>query len=239
MRVEVSGLNVRAKPSTSGATFGKAAKGSVFVVRDWPIQANGYAWYFGYETAIAAGGAVPALPKSIDYATDGKAGWLAAGTATSPYLLPIGPRCPTTVNLANVESMLDSELLACFGSKAIVLQGTMGCGGCGGVSAGTESPDWLADPLAGGLMSVHAAIRLGPLAVHFAPTGPPRPADGSIVKVTVHLNDPRATTCKITVTDDAGKDVAIDSTVALAWCNAKFVVDSLDILGTDPSFPTG
>jgi hypothetical protein len=143
------------------------------------------------------------------------------------------------VNLAGVESMLDSELLACFGSKAIVVQGTFGCGGCGGVSAGTEAPEWLADPLSGGLLSVHPETRLGPLAVHFAPTGPPRPADGSIVKVTIHLDDPRATTCRISVADEAGNDVAVDNTAALAWCNAKFVVDSLDVLGTDPSFPLG
>lgn len=239
MRVNVTGLNVRAKPSTSSASLGHAVKGSIFLVRDWPLQANGFSWYFGYQALIEANGTIPALPKTLEPGVDPQAGWLAAGTATSPFLVPIGARCPTVVNLVNVEAMLDSELLACFGSKAIVLQGTYGCGGCGGVPVGNGSPDWLADPLAFGLLSVNASVRIGPLAVHFAPTGPQPPAVGSIVKVTVHLDDPRATTCRMSETNDAGDAVAINDKVALAWCRAKLVVDSLDVLGTDPSFPLG
>src|SRR5262245_42103693 len=90
MRVAVTGLNVRAKPSTSGAKRGKAPKGSVFLVRDWPVRANGYTWYFGYMALLPRDLSIPALPEPLGAGIDPLAGWLAAGTSTNPYLLPVG-----------------------------------------------------------------------------------------------------------------------------------------------------
>jgi hypothetical protein len=241
MRVLVSGLNIRARPSTSGAKIGTAPKGSVYLVHDYRIQANGYAWYFGYQAGVNADGSVPTLPNGIGaMGVDPIAGWLAAGTSDTPYLQPIAPRCPTTVDLRNVQAMLSSETISCFGTKQIALKGTYGCGGCGGSNPGTFSPDWLASPLTFNFLSLDPSKGIGPFAVRFAPGGPVPPAEGSIISIHGHFNDSRASTCKIAFPPDNGTGtmVPLASAVAVAYCKAQFVVDSFDLLGTDPSFPS-
>ena len=239
MRVLVSGLNVRAKPSTGGAQLGTALKGSVFLVSDDRIQANGYTWYYGAVASVGAGKPLPALPNAILLAVNGQAGWLAAGTEATPYLEPLAPRCPTTVNLTNVQWMLSSERVSCFGSTQITLSGVYGCGGCGGANAGTFSPDWLADPLKANFLSVKPANGIGPFGIRFPAGGPAAPKEGSIIKVTGHFEDARSSTCKIAVpaSDGSATMVQIASEVALAYCQAQFVVDAVVVTGTDTGFP--
>lgn len=239
MRVIVSGLNVRNRPSTAGTKIGTAPKGSVFLVSDWGVKANGYTWYLGYEdVSIKPGGSVPALPQPmIEGVDDLLTGWLAAGTAADPYLEPIPPRCPSTVNLRNVGAMLDSELANCFGTDAIELTGTYGCGGCGGVVAGTFTPDWLAGPLDYSFLSIDPATQVGPFAVHFPLGGPAAPPEGTIIKVMGHFNDSRSSTCVVAPLDDNDTPKPIAAPVATAYCASRFVATSFVVLGTDPSFP--
>jgi hypothetical protein len=237
MRVIVSGLNVRARPSTSGAKIGKAPKGAVFLFLDYPVKANGFRWYFGYQALIKPGDGLPELPEAISAGIDPLAGWVAAGTSDSPYLRPIPARCPTQVDLANVEAMLDSERITCFGSDPISLTGTFGCGECGGVAAGDYEPDWLTYPLSYGFLSIQPELRIGPFGMRFPPNGSGRPPDGTIINVRGHFADPLSSTCKVAPLGETEPE-PIKSSVAHAYCRAQFVVDDYDIVGPNPSFPS-
>ena len=163
---------------------------------------------------------------------------MAADDGVNPFLAILQPRCPVTVDLASVQGMLPAERLACFG-EPIVLEGTFGCGGCGGAVAGTFKPDWIASPLSFGFLSVNASQRLGPLALRFPPKGPSQPAAGTIIRVTVHVDDSRATKCTMSELSESGSPLPVDARTAVFECREQLVVESYERLGADPSFPLG
>lgn len=233
MKVAVSDLNVRTKPSRSAPSNGKAPKGGLFMMYDWPVTADGYTWYPGFTLLTAKPGVLPALPTPIETGYDEVlGGWMATGTEDTPFLLPIPPRCPTTRDLANVAAMLDSERLSCFGSDTLELEGSFGCGeGCGGAEAGTHEPPWLASMLEFDYLRVPATDGSA-LALHFPPGGPAPPPQESRVRVRGHFSDDRSTTCRITELDAAGElTVHIDNAAAEQWCRGKFVVESYEVIG--------
>ena len=228
MRVVVSDLNVRSKPSKSAKSNGKAPKGGLFMMYDWPIKADGYTWYAGFTLLTSKPGVLPDLPTPIETGYDEVlGGWMATGTEDTPFLFPLGARCPTTRNLENVGAMLDSERLSCFGSDTLELEGTFGCGGCGGEAPGTYEPGWLANVLEFDYLngSGEDGARF---ALHFPPSGPARPPEETRVRVRGHFDDPAASTCRITVLGDDGTlSVKIANDAAEQWCRSKFVVESI------------
>lgn len=234
MRVAVNDLNVRRKPSTSAASEGKASKGQLFMVYDWPISANGYTWYFGYVQLTNEPGVIPSLPAGYSVGYDEVlAGWMATGTEDTPFLTPVGPRCPDVRDLLNVGNMLGSERVACLGSNSLTLEGIYGCEGCGGAVAGTFEPAWLASPLDTGFLSTSLVDPAAALSLHFAPGGPALPAQGTRLRVRGHFSDDRAATCRITELgegDAAGGPIA--NAAAEQWCRSKFVVDSYEVIGS-------
>lgn len=249
VEVAVRELNVRRNPSTSSKKLETLKRGAVLVISPidnhalgWgPVQADGYTWYpvvrpNVFDTDLH----LDPLPKHPITPGDDSllSGWVASDDGSQAYLAPIAPRCPTTVDLLNVSGMLPAERLACFG-EPFVLEGTYGCSGCGGLLLGTYKPVWLAVPLEFDFLSVNPADQLGPLALRFPPNGPPRPAIGSIVRVTVHVDDPRATKCTMSEPDGTGGTVTIDVRSAVLYCRERLVVDSYEVLGVDPSFPPG
>jgi hypothetical protein len=234
-RVVVSDLNVRRMPSKGAISDGKAPKDGLFMMYDWPIRADGYTWYYGFTLLTAKPGVVPDLPTPIETGYDDVlGGWMATGTEASPFLVPLAPRCPTTRDLLNVAAMLNSELVSCFGSASIELEGTFGCGGCGGVVEGSFEPGWLAarpefDRLA---VDDEGALLF---ALHFPPDGPAKPAPGSIIRVRGHFSDARATTCRVTEVGPDGEPSAVIANAAAAqWCRSRFVVDSYEVIGSGP-----
>jgi hypothetical protein len=244
VQVAVKELNLRRKPSTSAKRVTTLSRGEVLVISPsdnisfgfGPVSANGYTWYPVIVTELR-GGSLPALPASpLDYtAAPPTSGWVAADDGRNAYLAPLAPRCPTTVDLGNVQGMLAAERLACFG-EPITLSGTFGCPGCGGAIVGTFKPIWLATPVAFDFLSVNPAAKIGPLAVRFAPDGPSRPAAGTRVSVVVHVDDPRATKCSMIDGDGAGA-TTIDKRTAVFYCRERLVVEQVQSLGPDPSFP--
>jgi hypothetical protein len=248
IKVAVRELNVRKKPSTSSKRLEILKRGDVLIVSPtdqlsfgWgPVKADGYTWYpVMRPNVVSTDLDLDPLPKPPIDVADGSPfwGWLATDDGTRPYVTAIAPRCPTTVDLLNVSGMLPAERLACF-PEPFVLQGTYGCAGCGAVSLGSFKPAWLATPVELDFLSVNPAERLGPLALRFAPNGPSRPAAGSILRVTVHVDDSRSDRC--TMSELVGEElVAIDPRTAVLYCRERLVVDSYDVLGIDPSFPPG
>ena len=231
MRVAVDDLNVRRKPDKSGISEGKAEKGELFMIYDWPISADGYTWYYGYEQ-LQNKNTVPSLPQPYNDGYDEVlGGWMAAGTEDTPFLVPVGPRCPAVRDLRNISAMLGSERVACFGTDALTFEGTFGCGGCGGEAPGTFEPAWLASPLEFFGLS-NDVIEGPPLSLHFAPEGPAVPAEEAVIRVHGHFADSRSSTCRITnLADDGTLTLLIANKAAEAWCRTKFVVDSYEVIG--------
>jgi hypothetical protein len=246
IEVAVRELNVRRKPTTSSKRLETLRRGDVMIISPtdqlsfgWgPVKADGYTWYAVMRpNVVDTGLSLDPLPKPPIDVADGPPfwGWLATDDGTTPYVTAIGPRCPTTVDLLNVSGMLPAERLACF-NEPFVLQGTYGCAGCGAVELGSFKPAWLATPVELDFLSANPAERLGPLALRFAPKGPPRPAHGSIVRVTVHVDDARSDNCAMS--ELVGEElVPIDDRTAMLYCRERLVVDSYEVLGLDPSFP--
>lgn len=235
-RVAVDVLRIREAPNSAATMLDQLPAGQLVVVGPGtagygPVSGEGFAWYpvrrLGELTEL------PALPGELP--GEGALGWAAAGDGTTAYLELVAPRCPARpVTLALLDAMLPWEQLACFGPEAITIDGTFGCGGCGGAAAGTFDPAWLAYPLSYGFLSVDPNLRIGPFAMRFVPDGPPVPADGSIVHVTGHFDDPAATGCIIAPGEPP---MPIDSSTAVLYCREQFVVDAIEVTGTDPDFP--
>jgi len=225
MRVAVSDLNVRAKPSTSAASNGKAPKGGLFMIYDWPVVATGYTWYPGFTLLTAKPGVLPDLPTPIETGYDEVlGGWMAIGTEDTPFLVPLAPRCPATADLANVAGMLDSERISCFGAEAITFEGS------GGAAPGTFEPAWLASPLEEGFLSASGGDS-PTLGLRLAPGGLSAPAQGSRVRVRGHFSDERSSTCRIAELGAGEALVPIANAAAEQWCRSKFVVDNLEVIG--------
>lgn len=242
VRVTVSSLNVREWPSTGAKKMGSLAKGDILVLLGYGgIKAGGYTWF---EAARIKGlhGPLPALPADpfIGGEWTDMTGWIAVGIGSTAYVASLAPRCAASPDLATLAAMLPGEQLACLGSRPLVLEGTFGCGGCGGAFPGTFTPEWLATPLSGPF-SVDPTKRVGPVQLYFPP-GMTRPDEGQILRVHGHLADARSSTCKISIpTSDSmtATLVPIRTADARAWCAQHLVVDSFDVLGVNPSWPPG
>jgi hypothetical protein len=248
IEVTVAELNLRLEPSTSAGKVETLKKGDILVTAPYdalntgigPKKANGYTWYPVVRLQVAGpDGGLPPLPtRPIILGTEVVGGWIAANNGSKSFVAQLPPRCPSTVDLENVQAMLSAELLACFG-EAFTLQGTYGCGGCGGTSSIVGKPVWLADPFGSSFLSVDPSKQVGPLGVHFSPKGPAAPAEGSIIRATVHVDDPAAAKCSIQDISlpDGDPDRAFPAAGVVLYCRERVVVESFDVLGTDPSFP--
>jgi hypothetical protein len=240
-RVTVAELNVRQWPATSATKLGVLKKGDVVALLGYGgIKAGGYVWFQAGRIKGLHGPlpALPADPLTGDW--NDLIGWIAVGTGSTSYVAPLAPRCSNAAatDLATLQAMLPGEQLACLGDTPLTLVGTWGCGGCGGDFFGTFKPEWLATPLSG-FLSVNWSARLGPLQLYFPPAVS-RPLEGTILRVHGHLDDARASTCAVAVptSDDfTAPLVPIRAKDAVLWCRQHVVVDSYEVLGTDPSFP--
>jgi len=239
-------LNLRRRPTTSARRVTVLQRGEVLVISPsdnlgygWgPVRANGFDWY-PVVRVVTPDGKLPRLPEHPLIPLDGEpvSGWVAAGEGSKPYIQALPPRCPAVVDLASVAGMLPAERTACFGSNPFVLEGTFGCFGCGAIAIGSFTPPWLATPIELEFLSVDPSVTFGPVALRFAPDGPPRPGLGAIIRVTVHLLDARAESCSIV--DGEGSDaVTVPPETARHFCRERLVVDSYEVLGVDPRFPS-
>ena len=200
---------------------------------DWgPISAEGFAWYPVIRLGELTD--VPALSEG-PLVTTSAAGWVAAGDTAEAFIQLVDPRCaPRPVNLATLEAMQPWEQLACFGPEQITLEGTFGCTGCAASAPGTFEPGWLAHPMNFNFLSVDPNARIGPFAMRFAPSGPPPPTAGQIIRVVGHFDDPTAGSCAISPGEPP---VPLDPLATALYCREQFVVESFEVTGTDPDFP--
>jgi hypothetical protein len=241
IEVTVAELNLRAGPSTSAARTEILKRGQVLIVSPYdgvflgagPVR-KAYTWYHVMKLQTGdEDGDLPALPmRPILIGTEVEVGWIATDNKEVSYVKVLPPRCPAVVDLANVQGMLAAERLACFGGGPIVLEGTFGCPNCGAELQGDFDPIWLNYPQSLDFLSVNASQDIGPVVLRFPPDGPGRPAGGSIIRVTVHVDDPAADGCSITIQGEA----PVPPATAELYCREQLVVDSYEVIGMDAGF---
>lgn len=240
VRVLVDGLRMRESPSTEADLVEGLPLDAVLAVgfiqyrADWgPVVEGGFEWY--PVTRLGDRTELPPLSDGPVSPGDGRSGWVAAGDETEDFVALLEPRCPARpVDLRIVEAMLPWEHLACFGTEQLLLEGTFGCSGCTGVFDGTFEPSWLAFPFTSAFLSITDGNEIGPFSMRVAPGGPAQPAPGAIVRVTGHFDDPAARGCTVSPGDPP---TPIDARAAELYCREQFVVEILEVIGTDPDFP--
>jgi hypothetical protein len=248
IEVRVAELNLRQRPSTSAQRIEILKRGQVLIVVPYdglwfgvgPVKRNGYTWYpvMKLQTGDADGDLPPLPTRPILIGTEVEVGWVATDDGEETYVQSLPPRCPGTVNLVNVEGMLSAERLACFGGGSIVLEGVYGCPTCGATLPPTVAPLWLGYQEALSFLSVDPPGQIGPLVLRFPPDGPDDPAQGSIIRVRVHVDDPAAATCTGTWPNANDEMVAVPPATMVTYCREQLVVESYEVLGVDPDFNT-
>ena len=247
VEVIADGLRIREEPSTSSAVLGSVAAGEVlYLVSNpnvlGPKEAEGFDWYVVMHAPGWDGW--PENPPGFGDGPSGDprvSGWVAAGSASEAFLALAPVECPEgTVDIHTLYAMTPWARLACFGARQLTFEGTYGCGGCGGMAPGTFAPEWLAHPLDAKLIQPpyaepHSVSEL--LVLRDPPEDPTlgEVEAGSVLRVTGHFNDPRAADCAIAPGEPDTEEPADD--LAAEWfCREQFVVESWEVLGTDPDF---
>ena len=238
-RVTADGLRVREGPTTDAGEVATLVSGDLVAIGKsylspniGPVEADGFTWYPVGVLGISEMPAVPHEPLEVT----GTVGWVAGGDANGTFLELVDARCTDAEpTLEVLQSLLPWEQLACYGNTTITLEGILGCGGCGSFIPGTFQPPWLAYPESLDFLSVEPQDRIGPFALWFPPEVE-RPETASILRVVGHFDDGRAAECDMQLGDPPAP---VDEVSTLYSCRAKFVVESVEVLGTDEDFPFG
>jgi len=225
----VEGLRVRDKPSLTAKVLASLPKGTRVLISGnpsflGPVVADGYAWYIVSHREVETDPSTEIL------------GFAAAGAAATPLMATARPRCEDTAQVI----LTAYEQLACYSNGILTLEGTYGCGGCGGFAPGTFEPGWLANPLFPPLpvLTAKPGKGIGRIDIHFVSDGELEyPVEGSILRVVGHYNDSAASSCRIAPGVE-GEQVEADSRAAILYCRERFVVDSYEQIGTDAGYGT-
>ena len=236
VRVIVDGLRLREQPSTEAGILAGLDSGDVIVLESLPRLIEGRVWYF--VSRVARDGEMPDRLPPIE---DLLYGWVAVRDGTKDYVEPLPPRpCPDEVSLEAVSDLLGTERLACLGGSTIAFEGVYGCGGCGGYTPGEFSPRWLTHPFVAEQLSVDPPADWAHVILRIRPDGPEKPEQASIVRVVGHFDDPASERCELAISVDGTESlVKVPEQFAVAVCRQEFVLESYEVLGTDPDFPLG
>jgi hypothetical protein len=201
---------------------------------------DGYFWYIAEYVPDYVGW--PVRPAEFyESGSSYRTGYVALGTPEQPFFELIEPRCtggePDLEALVRITSW---ERLACYGDRSLTSQGTFGCRECGGALGPSRwEPEWLASPLNFNPFSPSVASfeqdKLG-LLLHFNPDSAiERPPDGTIIRLTGHLDDPQARGCEM-AWGEGDDEVRVEPALAELLCRVRFVVDRYEVIGTDPEW---
>jgi hypothetical protein len=225
------GLRIRERPGLNGPVMATVDAGEALWTSGSATEVDGIRWYLIY---FATGYRDwPTYPEGTQF------GWVAAGVDDQRFLELLAPRCPDAEpDLLALTKLTGWERLACFGDRPLTVTGTWGCPYCDGTTGGTYEPAWLANPQIFSRLSVRSSYD-NPLGLRFPPdSGLQFPTvGGSILRVGGHFNDPVATTCVISWM--GYQQAAPLAGSAELYCREQFVVDSYEVVGTDPDFPVG
>ena len=233
LRVTADTLVLRQVPSMGGAEVATARRDFMLVTDgSLLVEAEGSSWY--HVTIFAEVPLVQELPRDFRDAL-GASGWVAVRGAAGTVAVPVDPRCPEGTAIVDVVAMLESERLACFGTRTVEIEGIFECDGCENTVDGVYAPAWLAGRSTAVLRAEAAARRS--LELHLPPDGPGWPPTGSSVRLRGHFDDSLAVTCGLSVqTPDFGDPESTISPIDLesvrVLCRQAFVVESYEVLIT-------
>lgn len=249
VEVTADGLRLRDAPSTGATVVATVAAGEVlYLVTNpnslGPVPGDGFQWYVGIHAPGYRGW--PNNPPGFDdpSADPRVFGWFAAGNDAGSFVSLTPARCTDgEVTIQTLYGLAPWERLACLGDRQLTIEGTFGCGGCGGLAPGTFEPEWLAHPINFNILGPpwaegHDASESLVLRV------PPDVAQldtveaGSVLRVVGHFNDPISADCVI-APGESGSEVPADEGAAEWFCREQFVVESWENIGTDPDYRDG
>ena len=244
VRVTADGLRLRRGPGTTYDVVATVNEGDLLYVTRGsspdlaPRRADGFEWY-GVQYAPGYGG-WPVEPEMEDRVE----GYIAARSTSEAFLELVAPECPDQVtDLASVVSMTPYERVACLGDRELTLEGTFGCPFCDSLLyPWSTEPAWLATWQIHLDMLVPSWSPYPPFPGSIELAVPPDGVDlgpdqrGAIVRVTGHFDDPRSVDCTITPGASAGTIEPVHDEAAEWYCRERFVVESWEVIGTDPAF---
>jgi hypothetical protein len=233
--VRVTSLNVRVAASSTAALlitsgYGQAKtplhSGDRILVLDGPVAAGGYRWY---EVGLSQDPKLTAAAVPV--------GWVAAGTASDPWLVADTTACPQPGVVA-IGALSGIQRLACYGNRSIGFTAHQAAiapdAGLGGTcQAPPGQPAWLVcdninynwvnnDGGTSWLLLLHFDPATAIAATGLAPASTTGPA----YQVTGHFNDPAAQACASTTDSNA-----IAQASAKLTCETAFVVEKLRKIG--------
>ncbi len=239
----VDDLILRAEPGTGSIRLGQLPGGAAAFVVAGPIIEDGFAWYQLAAVDPFGAGCGSAQPAESLVCRDWF-GWAAAGGRDGEaWLAPAEPACPAPGNPATMMALKPLERLACFGPSAMTLRvyaplhhnpASAARSAC--MPGDPFAPAWLAGCAAvffreaeslytgeGELpLSVHIAPNLGSCDGHlFGPNCPLAALQGRWIKITVHLDDPQAQSCRV------GPGTAPTPNPTVLQCRAALVASAV------------
>lgn len=233
--ISIKSVRIRSEPSLAGKVVETMAEGDAAYVENQidagPVMADGFAWY-----RVAYAGGREVWPFQDVFPGGYVTGWMASGDETQPYAVLADVTCPSgPLDLDTLANDLTPwERLVCIGDQTVTIEGRYGCDGCGGEVAGA-SPSWLADLTQS--VPIAATGNFYPAVQIAVPPDASVPDAGDVVRATLHVDDPAATTCEYTPpSDGAAPPLAYDPVAVQLFCREHLVLESFKVTGHD-DFP--
>jgi hypothetical protein len=212
--VRLDGLRIRQQPGLAATVTDTLDAGTIVNISGLgPWHVDALDWY------------------AVDTGEPVRFGYAAAGVKGVSYLELLPARCPDGVpGRATLVGLTAWERLTCLRDQSLTITGTFGCPVCGEFVPGSYEPSWLASP-----MNLNYIGWPDTLTLHFDPAVElDRAPNASMVRVTGHFSDPASTTCVIQGPGEP--PVPIDPVIAELYCREQFVVESIEVIGSDPDF---
>ena len=227
-RVTVDSVNLRAAPSAGAALITDPNAHTPLGTDDrvlvlaGPMSGDGYLWY---QVALEHDPSLSALDDTV--------GWIAAGTATDPWLEADTTPCPQPT-VTDIAALPLIARFACYGSTSLTFDAHQAAlppdAGLGGACEAPDgTPDWMVcDNINHSWVNDDGGTSWL-LLLHFDPATSIHPTGlaavgttGPALEITGHFNDPAAADC-VTVADPTGNEGMSQ------WltCATKFVVEAL------------
>lgn len=210
-------LLLRTGPGGAADNIGTLGAGARLFVIGSPEEADGYRWY---RIAIVGG---PFETNIVDLPTS--IGWVASPPTGEAWLAAADVACGSPATVVELEALVPLERLTCFGRDELTLTGVLEsrpCGSCD--SLVTYSPAWLAGPDPN-LWFAGTDIQFRPAPDAIGPiTEVPEP---TTVRVTAHLEDPAAASCRVVERGDGLVEASAD---VVLRCRTTLVVTAFEFL---------
>ena len=217
-------VNLRSQPN-DGASLVAALETDrrLFIIGE-PTEADDLRWY-----------RVATVPDATCQDQCDLIGYVATPVASDedPWITEVAISCPTSpMAVDDLATLAPLEALHCFGSNEIVVTGTIDETLGGYESPVLFNPAWLAFPFAPPYFLTSNGAAIGYHPHPDADLEPP--ADGDVVRVTGHYEDPAAPSCEAYIHPEFegdGADLLPNPVLVVLTCRATFAWTDYEVTG--------